>query len=475
MQHKLKNLPYYPWLVFCVTATGTFMATLDSSIVNVALPVVANNLGADLPLVQWVVSAYLLTISSLLPLFGRSGDMFGRKLVYNTGFLVFTVGSVLCGLSSNIWLLVGARIFQALGAAMLMANSPAIVSVAFPGKERGRALGLIGTVVALGSMTGPGLGGLLVGVFGWQAIFYVNIPIGIVAYMLGQLILPKEKPNQQETFDFGGATLFSISMLSLLLVVSHGQEWGWESKTVIAGGATGLAALVAFVRYETTVKQPMIDLTLFRNWPLLAGNLSGLLTFMALFSNIILLPFYLHSVLALTPTQIGLLITPFPLIMAVVAPVSGYLSERTSPVVLTTGGLGIMAGGLLYLANLGEQVGLWQVALGQAIMGLGNGMFQSPNNNSILSSVHPTKLGLVSGINALVRNVGMVTGIAVAVSVFENRLYNALIGITAPTAGQQTAAFLTAYHSALVVGACFAFIGAIISLNRKGHAKLQNG
>lgn len=474
MQHKLKHLSYYPWLVFCVTASGTFMATLDASIVNVALPAIAGNLKADLPVVQWVVSAYLLTISSLLPLFGRAGDMFGRRLVYSTGFLVFTGGSVLCGMAFNIWLLVGARILQALGAAMLMSTAPAIVSATFPGKERGRALGLNGTVVALGSMTGPSIGGLLVGAFGWPAIFYVNIPIGVLGYILGQLLLPEEKQRRQETFDMGGAALFSAGMVSLLLIVSHGQEWGWKSNAVIAGGIVGILALSGFVWYEGKVKYPMIDLSLFRNWPLLAGNLSGLLTFMAMFTNTILLPFYLHSILALTPTQIGLLITPFPLVMAVVAPVSGYLSERTSPVVLTTGGLGVMAGGLLYLANLGEFAAMWQVALGQAIMGFGNGMFQSPNNNSVLSSVHPSKLGVVSGISALVRNVGMVAGIAVAVSVFENRQHNALIGIAAPTANQQITAFLTAYHAALLVGVCFAVIGAIISLNRRGYAKLQN-
>jgi len=473
MRERLRQLPYYRWLIFGVTVLGTFMSVLDASIVNVALPVIAINLGVELVAVQWVVSAYLLVVTILLPLFGKAGDMYGRRKIFMLGFIIFTLGSLLCSISITIWLLVGARVVQAIGASMLMANSPAIVSITFPGKERGRALGMIGTVVAIASMSGPSLGGILVGIFNWQSIFYINLPIGLVAYLLGYLILPIEEKHQQGSFDFLGALLFAVGMTGFLLVLINGQEWGWGSNIVKVLSIMTIVLLSIFIWHEGQVKHPMIDLSLFKRWPFLAGNISGLLSFMAMFSNNMLLPFYLHSILLLSPTEIGLAITPFPLLMAVTAPVSGYLSERISPVVLTSSGLTIMMGGLLYLSTLDAQSVIWHVVLGQAVMGFGNGMFQSPNNNSVLSSVPNDKVGLASGMSALMRNVGMVSGIAVAVSVFESKRQQELAGLFLPDQAAYIGAFLSAYHTALVFGACFAGLGALISLSRKGHAPLK--
>ena len=473
MRERLRHLDYYRWLIFGVAVMGTFMAVLDSSIVNVGLPVIAVNLGVELAVVQWVVSAYLLVITILLPLFGKFGDMYGRRRIFLLGIIIFTIGSLLCGISSTIWFLVIARVVQAIGASMLMANAPAIVSITFPGKERGRALGMVGTVVALASMTGPSLGGILVGLFSWQSIFYINLPIGLVAYFLGYLILPTEEKHGQGTFDFVGAVLFAVGMTGFLVVIIHGQEWGWGSYIVTMVSIITIALLSIFLWHEGQVEQPMIDLSLFKSWPFLAGNLSGLLSFMAMFSNTMLLPFYLHTILNLSPTEIGLTITPFPLLMAVAAPISGYLSEKVSPVVLTSTGLTIMMTGLLYLSTLNAQSVIWQVVIGQAIMGLGTGIFQSPNNNSVLSSVPASKVGLASGISALMRNIGMVSGIAVAVSVFENKLQQQLAGVAQPDQVAYMSAFLSAYHTALVIGACFAGIGVVISLSRKGHVPLK--
>ena len=174
MKNEIRQLKYYRWLIFSVMVLGTFMAVLDSSIVNVALPIIAINLGVELPIVQWVVSAYLLVITITLPVFGKMGDLYGRRKVFLLGLMIFTLGSLLCGISSGIYSLIIARAVQAIGASILMSNSPAIISVTFPGKERGRALGMIGSVVALASMSGPSLGGLLVGIFNWQSIFYIN-------------------------------------------------------------------------------------------------------------------------------------------------------------------------------------------------------------------------------------------------------------------------------------------------------------
>lgn len=467
MLNNLQSLVFYRWLVFAVTAVGTFMATLDSSIVNVALPRISTNLNSSLTLVQWVVSAYLLTISCLLPLFGRLGDILGRRNVYTAGFLIFTVGSVLCGMAGHIALLIVSRIIQAIGSAMLMANAPAIVSATFPGSDRGRALGLVGMIVALGSMTGPSVGGVLVDAFGWESIFYVNLPIGLIGFLAGQIILPQEKRHIREPFDYAGAILFALGMTCFLMAVIHGEEWGWLSTIVISLLCISIFVFWAFIIHEKRVKFPMIDLSLFKIWAFWSGNITGLLSFMAVFSNTMLLPFYLNDVLHLSPSQIGMLMTPFPILLALTAPISGYLSERINPAILSTAGLTTTALGLIWLATLDATPPIWRIAVGQAILGLGNGLFQSPNNNSVMSAVPPAKLGIAGGINSLVRNIGQVCGIAIAVSIFENRQAAALTGLPAPNADQQLAAFLHGYHTALIVGAAFASTGAVLSFIRR--------
>jgi len=458
-----------PWIVFSVVAMCTFMAALDSSIVNVALPVITRILGTEIHIAQWIVTGYLLTISSLLPIFGRAGDMYGQRKILSIGVFIFTISSAACGFSSSISMLISSRILQATGAAMMMSNGPAIIAVTFPVKERGRALGTIGTVVALGSVAGPALGGILVGNFGWQTIFFVNIPIGITAFSMGRILL-KKGLHKDETFDFAGSLLFTLSISSLLLVLSHGGVWGWQSIQVFSGALLGITALILFIYTENKVKHPMLDLSLFKNRPFLTGNLSGLLSFMAMFSNAILLPFFLTYISDLSPAQIGLIITPFPLVMGITAPVSGYLSEKIRPVYLTTAGLSITTSGLLIMSRINAGTSILQISMIQALLGLGNGMFQSPNNNSVISSVPREKMGIAGGMNALMRNIGMVTGTAIAVSIFENQRLGFLKGIPNPTRMQETAAFLHGYQPAILTAAAIAAIAVIISINRKGYA-----
>lgn len=227
MFENVKKSPNYRWYVLAAVSTGTFMSTLDSSIVNVALPTISEQFQVELSTLQWTVTAYLLAITSMLPVFGRLADMLGRKKIFGLGFIIFTSGSALCGLSPGIWFLVGARVLQAIGAAMLMANSAAIIVAIFPFQERGRALGLTGTVVALGSMSGPALGGILISLAGWRTIFYINLPLGILAYLLVQSILPSDQLlAEEESFDFAGAFLFAGGMISLLYSINSGSVWG---------------------------------------------------------------------------------------------------------------------------------------------------------------------------------------------------------------------------------------------------------
>lgn len=471
---KLRNSSRYRWFVLANVSIGTFMSTLDSSIVNVALPTISANLHTELSVLQWVVTAYLLVISSLLPVFGRVADLFGRKRTYTIGFLIFTVGSLLCGLSNNIGFLIATRVIQAIGASMLMANSAAIITATFPPQERGRALGLTGTVVALGSLTGPAIGGLLLGIASWRSIFFINLPIGIIGFWAAQVILPHDQPKEnKETFDTLGAVLFASGMILILLALNNGQDWGWSSSPILIGLILGTILLVGFFITENKVPHPLIDFSLFRNLPFLIGNVSGFLSFIALFSNMMLMPFYLQHILNFQPSQVGLLMTAMPLMMAVTAPISGRASDRIGPVALTTVGLLLSSLGLFYLATLTSTTTALQVIPGPILIGLGSGMFQSPNNSSVMSSVPRSKLGSAGGINALVRNVGMVVGIALSVTLFENRQAALLDGIPNPNAIQQTIAFMTAYHTVLYTAAFIALAAAFISFSRKGYARAE--
>ncbi len=474
----VKNSPRYRWFILATVSIGTFMSTLDSSIVNVALPTISasisNKSHVNISTLQWVVTAYLLTISSLLPVFGRIADLLGRKRVYSLGFLVFTLGSILCGFAPNIWFLIGMRILQAIGASMIMANSAALIIANFPPKERGRALGLIGTVVALGSLTGPAIGGIFVEFLNWRSIFFINIPIGILGYLVARIILPSDEPHQhKETFDFQGALFFTLGMISLMFAISNGQSWGWNSYPILIGLVLATLCLGIFVVTELRVTNPMIDLSMFRIPIFFIGNITGLLSFVAMFANVILMPFYLQQVLSYSPAQVGLLMTAFPLTMAIIAPLSGYASDRIGPVILTTSGLLVTALGLFYLSTLTITSLFWQIVPGLLLMGLGAGLFQSPNNSSVMSSVPPNKLGVAGGISALVRNVGMVIGIAFSISLFQNREASLLVGIINPTSLQQATAFVGAYQTVMLTSMGIALIAALISLNRKGFTRSE--
>ncbi|WP_248924679.1 MFS transporter [Paenibacillus hamazuiensis] len=463
---------YNRWVVLANVSLGTFMSTLDGSIANVALPTMANELRVPIHWVQWVLTAYLLTICATLPIMGKISDLVGRSKVYNYGFILFAIGSAFCGMSHTLGLLIASRIVQAIGAACLMSNSQAIVADVFSQGDRGRALGIVGTVVSLGSLTGPGIGGILVDRFGWPTIFWINIPIGIIGFVAGWFLLPKDKAREQrEPFDFTGSALFIAGMIGFLYTVSNGQDLGWSSPAVLTGLLGSVALLAGFYLWETRVKHPMLDFSLYRIRPFAIGNVTALLSFVAMFFTNVMMPFYMQDVLGFTPERTGYTMMMYPLTMAVIAPFSGWLSDKIGSNALTTAGLIVNAAGFALLNSLSAQESAWVVGAHLAVFGLGSGLFQSPNNSSIMGSVPRPKLGTAGGLNALVRNIGMVLGISFSVSVYTTRLHQLSSG--GQGAASDPDVILGALHTVFWTALAVCMLALIVSVRRLRRKRLE--
>ncbi len=448
------------WAILFTVAFGTFMATLDSSIVNIALPTIRRSLVAG-DNVEWIVLSYLIVTTSTLLIMGRLSDMYGRKNIYITGFSVFVLGSLLCALSWDIWSLVSFRVVQGLGASMMFAIGPAIISDAFQPHERGKALGLMGTVVAAGSSTGPVAGGLLLEHFGWTSIFYVNIPIGLIAIWRALYILPGNFIKRKQQFDIKGAALFFMGVTSLLIGVDLGAEavYPWDGPIVLSLVTTGIILLISFVFWEKRATAPMLRLSLFSIRPLTAALITAGLGFIANGANIFVIPFYLQMILNMDPQNAGLVMLAGPLTLALAAPLGGYLSDKINTRWIASFGLTITATGYFCLSMLQSDWTSSDVIWRLSLVSLGFGLFQSPNSSSALNATPATERGVASSLVAFTRNLGLVFGIALGAAVwytFRNSYANenglGHLDIPAQVVGMQMAYRVT---SSLVLLAAF--------------------
>ncbi len=464
------------WLILSSVSLGSLMATLDGSIVNIALPAIQTDFRIDLTTVEWVVVAYLLVVGSLLLPVGRLGEVLTFKRVYLVGFTVFTLASVCCGASPNEVGLVGFRVVQGVGAAMIMAMGPAIVARTFPASERGRALGLNGVSVSLGLSLGPALGGMLTQVGSWRAIFLINVPIGVLAVAWAARVLPAETPGKGQSFDVRGAALSAVALFALLLALSEGQTWGWTSPATLGLAIVFVVLGAAFITAERASIQPLIDLALFRIRPFAAGLASVIVAFAGLFTATFLLPFLLEQGSGFSPFEAGLLLTPVPITMALVAPLSGAASDRFGPRVLASTGMAVMVLALLSLTQLPTDFALPDLVWRLVLLGVGQGLFMSPNSSAVLGSVPRTRVGTASGTLAQMRVTGQALGIALSAAIVATRLPVHLAELAGgkPTPALQRAALAESIHDAFVVAAFVCGVGIITSLvrgsSRPGHA-----
>lgn len=449
-------------LLLAAVGVGTFMSALDGSIVGVVLPVMRHELGTTVSSIQWVVTIYLLVVSGTLLGFGRLGDMIGHKSTYVWGFVVFTAGSALCGLAPGGASLVIFRAMQAVGAAMLFANSLAILTGNFPPERRGRVLGMQAMMTYLGLTVGPPLGGWLAGAYGWRAIFFINVPIGVIGVAMAIRAIPSDRGELHlGHFDWAGAGVFFAGLGALVLALNQGESLGWTSPAVLGLMAAALVAGGVFLTLERRSERPMLDLSLFRDMTFSASTLGAVLNYITVYTVVFLMPFYLQQGLGLTPARTGLLLAVQSVVMAVVAPIAGRLSDRTGTRAPAVGGMAVLAAGLVALGLLGARGSDLGVAVALGVVGLGTGTFISPNSSALMGSAPRNRLGIASSVLAEARNVGMVLGVGLAGAVFTS-----LLGTAATSPNP---AFFHALSVSFFVAAGVAAAGSVVCLFAVGR------
>ncbi|KWX77567.1 MFS transporter [Paenibacillus jilunlii] len=465
------------WIILIVLNLFTFMSTLDGSIVNIALPVLVKQLHLPMAQVEWVTTGYLMAICSAVLFFGKLGDIAGKIRIFKIGTIIFIVGSLLCGLSASLLLLIASRVVQAIGASMTMANSQGIVTDIFPATERGKALGLIGTFVSLGSIAGPSLGGIIVSALGWEYIFWVNVPIGLIAIVLGWKVLPKDLIRVKAKIDLPGSLLFAVFIVALFAGLLLGQQLGYGDSRILSALAAAAAAFIVFLIVELRRSQPLLQLSLFKNPLFSLSILCGFLVFVANFCFNIIAPFYAQNMLNLSPFYAGFLLMLFPISMVIVAPLSGALSDKIGSEFLTFAGLIVMVIAQFGLARLHDGSAVALVGVWIAMLGIGSGLFQSPNNSLVMSTVPRTQLGSAGSVNSLVRNVGMVVGITIATSILFNVMSSkAGYRVTDLIPGRPDV-FLSGMHVVFMTSSAICLVSALltgwrmISIKRAKRAK----
>jgi EmrB/QacA subfamily drug resistance transporter len=458
------------WSILIIVLMFTFMSALDGSIVNVALPKMATALNVTTSSIQLVATSYLIVIAGTVLIFGRLGDMLGKSKMFKFGLGLFTLGSLLCGITSSFTILIIARVVQAIGAAGTMANNQGIITETFPQNERGKALGFLGTSVALGSLVGPGLGGIIVGAASWEFIFLINVPIGIIALFYALKLLPEGNKTAKGKLDVIGAVLFMLTIVPLFGALDEGLNRGFTDPIILTSFAVAIISFIAFILVEKKKESPLLHLSIFGNKLFSLSIFCGFITFVAIFCNNIILPFYLQDVMNYTPQHTGLILMVYPLLLTVVAPLSGTLSDKIGSEVLTFIGLVLISLGLILMSTLNVYSTLLIMIIFIGIMSIGMGLFQSPNNSLIMSTVPKDKLGIAGSVNALIRNLGMVCGIALATTLLYSMM-SSKIGyrVTDYVAGRNDA-FIYGMKIVYIAAGIISLVGAFLTflrLNRK--------
>jgi EmrB/QacA subfamily drug resistance transporter len=464
------------WTLLAV-CVATFMLLLDITIVNVALPDIAKDLRSSFSDLQWVIDAYALSLAALLLTAGVLADRLGRRAVFTAGLAIFTVASLLCGLSTSPLLLEFARALQGVGGAAMFATSLALLAASFQGPQRGTAFGIWGATTGAAVAIGPLIGGLLTEHVGWQSIFFINVPIGIAAIAVA-LIKVEESTGPPSRLDWPGFVTFSGGLFFLIFALVRGNAEGWGSTLIVSFFAAAVVLLAAFLVIEVRRRDPMLDLTLFRKPAFAGASIAAFALSASIFSMFLYLTLYLQSVLGYQPLDAGLRFLPTTLLSFAVAPLAGRLSEKMPVRYLMGGGLTLVGIGLLLMSGLDAASGWSALLVGFLFTGAGVGLTNPPLASTAIGVVPPERSGMGSGINSTFRQVGIATGIAAYGAIFQSSLASKIpdgppgdvLAFAHPTilGPGRREEFLSAYaqslNELLVIAAVVAFAGAICAL-----------
>jgi EmrB/QacA subfamily drug resistance transporter len=458
----------YKWVALSVTVVGTFMAALDSTVVVIGLPTILQNLHASIVHGIWIITGYALMVTILPVLFGRLADLYGRIRLYNLGFVIFTAGSLLCGLSQNGEQLVIFRFFQGVGAALLITNSMAIITDAFPKGELGMGLGTTIMAVNLGAIVGYTVSGVMIAYFGWRSIFFINVPIGIFGTIWGYLRL-KETGIKSigQKFDYKGSILYCIGLLTILLALTIGNPISVRNITLFL---VGLLVFVVVVFVELRQKYPTLDLTLFKIRAFAVGNLTAFLNTLAFSCGPFLRSLYLQLILGYSVAKTGILLIPMEIVILVLSPLSGRLSDKYGSRVLSSVGLALNASALIWFSRLTEKSSYFAVLVSLFLFGVGMALFASPNTSSVMGSVPEAKRGIASGIRNTINQTSGVLSVPFSLLLMTLVMpYNKLSQIVSSaqlSSSNETAMFLKAINHACLILGVIVLLAIIPSLLR---------
>lgn len=461
---------------------GIFAMVAENAATIVALPSIAETFRTDLSTTQWVLIGYFLTISAVLLPAGRLADIVGLKPVYLIGLPLFVLGLLAVGAAPNHSFMILARVVQGIGSAMALGSSMAILVSAFPSSERGRVLGVYMAVVGIGAVVGPIFGGTMIGLLGWRWMFYAIALLSGLAIVAAAVILKRDDVLGAATkgrFDWVGVILSAVALTAFLLGLTNGPLLGWGSLLIIMAFAICVVVMLVFIWWERRTLSPMLDMAFFSRRLFSLGVLASFVEFIGLSSARFLIPFYLQFVLGHSPAQIGFIVVPGAASMTIMALISGSLSDRYGWRIFNVGGLLLTAAGLLVLATLQTHSTSWVVMVGLILAVGGNGMFYPTNNSSILSTVEKTSYGIASGFLHLVRNVGNMTGLAVATAIVTAVMASAgfsssLAVLADATQPELTYAFVAGLRLTYLTMGSFLLVGVLASL-LKGNSTIQVG
>jgi EmrB/QacA subfamily drug resistance transporter len=457
------------WWTLGALCFALFMIMLDNTVVNVALPAIKADLGISTSELEWTVAAYALTFASLLLTGGKLGDLLGRRLIFTIGLTIFTLSSLACGLSSSAPELISARAVQGVGAALMMPATLSIISHTFHARERGMAIGIWAGVSALALAIGPLLGGIITEHISWNWIFYVNVPIGVLAVIAAIVVVPESKDTSNEQrLDLPGLLTSGIGLLALVYALIEGHQYGWTSARIIGLFVLAAVAFAAFVLLEMHQRLPLLDLSLFRNGTFLGANIVAILVTLAMFGIFVFFPIYMQTIRGWSPIQAGAALLPWTVMIVVFAPIAGKLSDRVGSRWLMAGGMTVVSVCCLLLSTVTLHSTFWHMLPAFLLGGLGMSFVMTPMSAAAMGAAPVAKAGVASGVLNTFRQVGVALGIAITGAIVANRAASAAAGGASPPE-----AFVHGLTFAMRVSAAICFGAAIVAatlVRRYRHA-----